>query len=240
MPTPALSETVRVRNTGTEVFTGRYDGQVFPIHPGSEHFVPFVAACLWFGHPDAMDVDARNKYRTDEVERLRTKYGIYEATAMMNVPGIADTPGHPWANDTRDAFLVLTPDVEVYTLAGQKLIMVIDDPEGTTINPDTITQAERAQDQDLIANMKAQMAQMQTMLDKLMSGEVAMANAGPIGEDVDPNAPESNPEPQANISKVAASTATPGVKTTTGRTRVKPPVSTEVTEDTPERVKVSQ
>lgn len=246
MQYPGPTQTVRVRNIGSTPFVGKYDGATFRIVPGSEGFVPFAASCLWFGHPAAMDLDDRNRHRTAEVERLRVRYGVYEADKVKDVPGIKDVAGHPDLGNTADAFLTLTPDVEVFTVDGDRIITVIEDPDGNHVTPELITSATHQRDQLTIEEMRGRMAEMERMMEGLMRGEAAIADGGEVEGDVPPAPPVATSTEttkvgqagQAGSTRGTSGTSGTGVGTTTGRGRPKPPAG--VVEDTPTKVAVSQ
>lgn len=106
-------EMVRLVNKGTEPFTDIYDNVRYTIAAGSEGFAPWEAMILWFGDPRARDADDRHKDRTDEYERLRQKYGVYHEDGK---------------------FAEVVPHIEVYSLDGQRITTVAEDPEGVPSN----------------------------------------------------------------------------------------------------------
>lgn len=77
---------VRVKNIGFKDFDGpaaRYANVQYNIPVGTERFVPYLAAVMWFGNPDARDnpthPDDRDlQFRTLERDRLSTYYGVYD------------------------------------------------------------------------------------------------------------------------------------------------------------------
>lgn len=138
---------VRIKNEGATVFQAKYAGQRYNLTPGADTFIPWEAACLWFGHPYAVDVpgDKRKRYRTDELRRLFVKYGVYER--------------HDEAGDK-------FPQVSVWDIASQERILtVVDDPEGKNLNPAAITQADNEGLQAQLKSMQEQMAIMQARID---------------------------------------------------------------------------
>ena len=137
---------VRIKNEGDSVFEARYAGERYRLVPGADTFIPWDAACLWFGHPYAVDVpgDKRKRYRTDELKRLYVKYGIYEH------------------HDKREAMF---PKVSVWDVAtGERFTTVIDDPDGRNLNPAAITQADNESLQRQLAVMQEQMAMLQAQM----------------------------------------------------------------------------
>lgn len=192
------NDVVRLKNVGKEKWFGRYNNQPYTIFPGGEGIAPFIAICNWFGHPDAVDTDPRNRHRFNELERLRVKYGVYD-------------------DDTKwDAN---TPKIEVFTLDGERVLTVLDDPEGNHLHPSTTTMAEKTILEEQLDAMQKQMRVMQAQLDVQNRADEAEAQAGPVGED---DAPVTSPPHEAFIPPVA----------------VPPEPAAVVSEDTPSRVRV--
>lgn len=245
MQYPGPFDTVRVRNDGHEPFVGKYDNQTYRIMPRSEGFIPFAASCLWFGHPASIDVDARNRHRTNEVERLRVRYGVYEANMVKDIPGIEETPGLHGMDPTADAFLTMTPDVKVFTVSGDPIITVIEDPDGNAVSPETLTRVEHQRDQLTMQEMRDRMAEMEAMMRMLTSEEAALADGGNVeGDGPNPHTPPPvSPHPLSASSTTPETTkvgraTSPGTGVTTGR-GARPRPSSEVTKDEPDKVKVS-
>lgn len=138
---------VRIRNEGQTTFQAKYAGQRYNLTPGQDTFIPWDAACLWFGHPFAVDVpgDKRKRYRSDELRRLYVKYGVYER---------------------HDQAANKFPKVSVWDIAepGKRYTTVVEDPEGRELNSAVITQADNEGLQAQIKAMQEQMAMMQAQL----------------------------------------------------------------------------
>lgn len=151
---------VRIRNDDDKVFQQKYAGQRYNLVPGAETFIPWDAACLWFGHPFAVDVpgDKRKRYRSDELRRLFVKYGVYERH---------DEAGSKF------------PKVSVWDITnGERIITVVDDPEGRELNPAAISQADNEGLQAQLKAMQEQMAMVQAQL------AAQQANGGAVPSDV--------------------------------------------------------
>ncbi len=225
---PTHDATVKVVNLDDTPFVGGWNGGKYVIPPRSEAFVPFIATCNWFGHPDAMDVDEGHRFRTEEVNRLRVKYGIYEMTTVPeDYPAAIIDPSIIGS----DPFDTLTPNLQVWTLEGERLVTVLEDPYGTNITPDVVTQAQAAQSQGAIETLMGQVAALQRQIEALSAGQTAEADSGDIQHDEEPTTPAMRPAPKAPAKGSGA------VKST-GRTAA-PSTSSDVTDDTPGRVKVS-
>lgn len=125
---------------GGKPFSQKYNRRRFNITPGQDMIIPFEAMCIWFGHPEAVDhpTDKRRRARTQELNRLRVKYGIYE--------------NHEKDNDQ-------FPTVKCYDLTtGDEIITVVRDPYGKHLTPDTQTILEREGMQSQLDALTKQLA----------------------------------------------------------------------------------
>lgn len=112
----AQHRSIRINNTGDVPFSDRYDGQRFTVQPGGDLFVPWEAACLWLGDPTTADLGPNMKFRTDERERVFMRLG------MAGVP----------TEDVVEA----APKLECFNPEnGQRITMLVEDPDGPAINP---------------------------------------------------------------------------------------------------------
>lgn len=168
------ADIVRLRNEGDTPFSQKYAGQRYTIQPGQEWLVPFMAMCLWLGHPDAVDIDKKRRFRTQEFQRLCVKYGIYEHHEL--VP---------------ERF----PKVTAWdVISNEELITVVKDPDGKHLTPDVQTKMERD-------NLAAQMRQMQDQINilqqQLQQQDRAIASGTAAGDMVADN-PTHRPEVQVS------------------------------------------
>lgn len=104
-----MQQIVRVKNVGTERFSDMFNSQPTMIDPGGETLVSMDAVALWLGDPGTRDIDSRRRNRTDEFERLLTRYGVYQNE-------------HIWDQ--------VRPKLEVFTLDGDRIATVSEDPRG--------------------------------------------------------------------------------------------------------------
>lgn len=155
-------DVVRVRNSGQAVWKDTYGNVTYRVQPGSEGIVPFEAACLWFGHPDAIDIDPRNRHRSDEYARLRIRYGVYDDDNL-------------WDQQT--------PNIEVFDLDGNRILTVVDDPLGDALSPDDNDGVGRQLLMARVADMEKQLSAMRAQAELAARGEAALANAGEIDDD---------------------------------------------------------
>lgn len=147
-------QVVRLHNNMERPFMSQYANVTYTIQPDQDAFVPFLAMCLWLGHPDAVDIDEKQRYRHEEFTRLTSRYGTY---------------------DDLEQWFANKPDVSAFTVEGEQMITVVDDYEGHHLTPDSGTSV--AEKQALLASMarmQSQMAAMQAELAKLSRGETAM------------------------------------------------------------------
>lgn len=145
-----IGDIVRVVNKGDAPFTIGWDSRQYKLEPGADSFVPFEAACLWFGDPRSTNSiqSATNQHglvsfipdRDSEVRRLRVKYG--------NIGG-----------DER--FIDPAPDVEVYDLSGEVIVTVLNDPEGENVTLAAPTVVDQS---NLMATIQRQQAQIDLLL----------------------------------------------------------------------------
>lgn len=227
------SDVMRIHNSGDRTFKDSLNGTLYVVEPGQDKIVPFEAVCLWFGHPNARDEDARHLHRTEEVKRLRVKYGVY---------------------DEDEAWAVNVPSwMDVYSLeTNEQLICVAHDPEGVNVNPSVMTEADNISLQQQLAAMQQQMAQMQALMEQqnlrtmaIDDGDSAAPDLPPAGEDSFQVAPSedgpvqpSGPTPQqvAAAQNAGVPQGTPG----TPQERAPRPPSTAgqpPTEDSPSQPK---
>lgn len=178
-----MGDVIRLRNIGDTEFRQQYGGKLYRIPPGSEAIIAFEAMCLWMGHPDAVDIDAKRRYRSDELRRLYVKWGVYE--------------NHHLAEQ-------LFPKLRAFDIDGEPIITVIDDPEGRHLTPDVQSRLERDDLREQMAAMQKQMAALQAQLAQADNQVAAQVAAGdtrtdapskpPLGQPTD-NLPPEIPNP---------------------------------------------
>lgn len=147
-------QVVRLHNPTDRSFISTYANVTYHIAPGTDTFVPFLAMCLWLGHPDAVDIDEKQRYRHDEFYRLQSRYGTY---------------------DDIDVWMEKKPRLEAYSVDGERIITVVDDYEGKHLTPDSGTSvAEKQVLLASVAKMQGQIAQMTTQIAQMQRGEESM------------------------------------------------------------------
>lgn len=125
---------VKVINKSDHLVPMEWNSRKYHIKPNAERLVPYFCMVHYCGDPRAFDVpgDMRRRFRSDEWQRLRTLYGVYEHTSDLSL-------------------MAQIPTLEVFTPSGKRIPTVLDDPEGTTVQD----QAARVSDVDN-ARMEAQ------------------------------------------------------------------------------------
>lgn len=142
---PVESQVVRLRNDGDTEYSQKYGGVRYRIPPGADIIVPFMAMCLWLGHPDAVDIDKKHRYRTQEFQRLCVKYGVYERHDKIE-----------------DQF----PKISAWSIIDptQEYITVVKDPDGKHLTPDVQTKQERDRLQEQMTLMQQQIQMLQAQI----------------------------------------------------------------------------
>lgn len=105
------NDIVRIRNTGKDAFKDQYGAVPYAIPAGEAVIIPFDAACLWLGDPRVINKPTLSQYdRDDELHRVKTRLGAVVKEAMSE----------PWE----------PPALEVEDLEGNRIYMVVEDPDG--------------------------------------------------------------------------------------------------------------
>lgn len=162
---PLQATAVRVTNIGDSVLRGPvmvYDRVEYRIEPGESKVMPYIAACMFFGDPRAINIgdpdqNRATQHRRHECERLSVLWGTYDTEWYSEVP--ITTPGGddelhmdskkrstglvPYIAH-RDLFMHPNlPRVEVVLAdTGEKLTTVIEDPVGEGLAPPDTSKLE--------------------------------------------------------------------------------------------------
>ena len=164
---------VRVKNVGPKKLRLEYANNTWHIDPGQEAVAPYLAACYWFGDPRSVDIghDRNSHHRTREIDRLSVLYGVYSEAFWVDEDGVVreeeqidnkrSHPAMPYVN-RRHPYL---PQVEVYDITtNERILTVIDDPEGNLNEPQSNAQLESAAMADQIRAMQQQMNSLAALL----------------------------------------------------------------------------
>lgn len=152
----ATPEIVRVVNREQYPLTVKWDSHKYALPPGQEVFIPGACAYSWFGDPRSTNVfqsltgehgtTAFVVDRATEVRRLRIKYGAGLEGDEATFDGVA------------------IPSVEVYTVDGERITTVLDDPNGDTVIQSSTSVRE---DEDLRAVVARQARELAAMREHL-------------------------------------------------------------------------
>lgn len=153
IPTVNVGDIVKVVNNGPKKLRLSWDSRHYDLDPGGgTEWMPFECCKVYFGDPRAIAVmqtlrDQRGQVawlpdRATEVRRLRLlwfpmMFGEYSTDNFI------DEEVEPWDRSRM-------PNVEVYTVKGDRLPTVFDDPQGNTVIPAKVTESQNAQLLDLV------------------------------------------------------------------------------------------
>lgn len=144
---------VFVENQGDTDVTFKWNKARYNIPPGQRIPVPWPAMVRHMGDPRTIDLpgnDPRAKQRTYEFQRLANKYGIYSKHHLWNEK---------------------IPKVKAFTLAGEPIITVLDDPRGVSNTDEALTAEASIQNEQTMRAMQQQIAQLTAQLAQLSGGD---------------------------------------------------------------------
>lgn len=167
-------DVVVATNNESLPITIKYNKREYKLTPNVPVFIPFEAACLWYGDPRSVgDIKSYTGLdglvafipdRATEVRRLRQKYGaVYGDDRQIagSFKDDPDNPGHP--GDP-----IFIPDVTITTPEGDKLWMVVEDPFGDHAETAIVSVSSN---QDMLAQLKRQQAQIDLLLAQMNGTE---------------------------------------------------------------------
>lgn len=190
------SDIVQVENIGRKSVTFAWGGVKQIVRPGETRAVPAQGVKLALGDWDLHD-DVDNDFtpRSSNRERLATKYGLcgdpfYSDDLLetmagadeVNKAGRVIAPPRPYTPveliDGRRAYLHPNlPQVKVSDLNGNRIITIVDDPDGVIESG----KAQREMDRDDNAVMRAQVKALQEQQQQLIAA-LAVSNPGLAAE----------------------------------------------------------
>lgn len=201
---PAL-QIVRLKNVGTTPWKDKFNNRAYSMEPGEEIVVPFLAMCLWLGHPDAIDhpSDREKNFRFQEWRRLQVRYGSYDNVGEEPIVTKAGTIP-PWKDQV--------PKIEVLSMAGEPMVTVVDDPEGRHLKPaqQNISQVELMQ--SALERMQSQMEEMEARLEQATRAAEASEDGDEVRTDQH-RGPEQPPPPERDINVPPTPGVSAGVPT---------------------------
>jgi len=198
----ALSDQVRVKNLNHLLPEGhwqhnkpvvlQWNSRTWTVPVGGEtHGVPFEAIKKDFGDPRSTDrvvavrdnPNAPPEFIPDRLTEVRRLQQLYQNTVIRfreYVPGDRSF--------LEEGITDRAPKVEIYTLAGDRIYTVLDDPYGDRVIAAVPTRSDRNALADQLTKQSEMMARMQKEMEELRN-----QLAGPVSERVELDAPPSNP-----------------------------------------------
>jgi hypothetical protein len=195
---------VQITNLGDKPLHYKYGSRPYILPPGKIIGVPYYAACVWFGNPLAVDEgtseERDRKFRTEEIDRLSTLYGLCGAPWNSSEPYIQSDfmdDRISFEYDKRDDgwfWHPNLPNVRVTTLEGDTLPVVVMDPEGETVTPaEASSKSEARATTAAIESLQQQLHSLRLQLARQNEGVVAVPDESRQGVT---DAPEVLPEAQ--------------------------------------------
>lgn len=196
-----MEQFVRIRNTDEEEpFIGKYDGEYITIPAGGEKIVKYDVMVVWMGNPAVED--------TDRYAERREVYN--NICAKWHARGLT-------GNDPS-----LLPSLEAYTEDGERIVTVMDDPEGISLTPSSESEGD-------IGKLQRQIDRLTARLNEKVSGLVDAP------EDAPENDSRSRPEGEISA-EIAAEDAV-----LNGEADVDVPEDElDIPEDTPAKIPVGK
>lgn len=162
------------------------------IEPGQSVTVPEEVAWHFLGRWWTDNSDPRERARTNEYRRLRQLYGAYDDEVLWEEGYPSGHPSEPHATYPRG----MKPRIEAYTMLGERITTVIDDPDG---NANMSTQVGREMSLERqVAFLGEQLAKMQRQLDTERAQSPQEGHVAFPDENPNP-APPTFPQPPANL-----------------------------------------
>lgn len=161
----AVGEVVYAKNVGDKDLVWKWNNQKYKLPVGGVGIIPWECMQLYMGNPDAMDIDDRRRYRTDELFRLYFKHGAHDGNPEL------------WEKNK--------PRVECTTLLDERIITIVDDPAGDHISPDVSTRAQERLMLERVAQLEAELKSLKRA-GQLQERQDAATSAGvQVTEDTD-------------------------------------------------------
>ena len=211
------SPIVEVLNTGTTTHLLRYAGDVYPVNPGQRVPVPVTAVKRSVGDWERVDdPDSNHMPRTRERDRLITLYGLagdapysddpivtlsLELEAQDGNKKVKPADYDPIdAIDGRKRFMHPNlPRLEVYDIRGNRIITILDDPDGDLASGAAFRRLTKATDGPVEQQIAALQGQLNALTDQLAQSNPAAARDLAIAQDA-PMAPVAPPPPESDAS----------------------------------------
>lgn len=171
---------VKVKNTGDEILSIMYLGQVLQIPPGETRTVPWDAACGQFGNPLVANAPNRPE-RNDVYNATRALWGFAIGYDVETEEQHRKQP--PARQEMASSWEARMPHYEVYTIdTDERILMVLDDPDGSRANPGLtgVASAEpdfsAAESNQKVADLQKTVAGLSALVEKLLARETVAAD----------------------------------------------------------------
>lgn len=171
-----LDDVVRAVNREEYPLVVKWNSRKFTLQPDKEMFIPAACAFCWFGDPRASSVyqsilgeDGTRMFVNDrltEVRRLRIKWGA------------------PIEGDERTFDGVPVPNVEIWTQDGERVVTVIDDPEGKNVISASPSVSDDEGLRELVRKQQRDLEMLKARLDMEDEATAAAANEGELPQDL--------------------------------------------------------
>ncbi len=136
-----MQQLVTIQNEGAEDFTAKYDGDTYTIPAGESSTFPWDVLLVWMGDPAIIN-EHGGRQRDEVYSKLASLYGARGLTG----------------NDPE-----LLPKLSAWTLEGEQIITILDDPKGDTYAPSVDGDGD-------IASLQRQIDQMSALLQQRVAG----------------------------------------------------------------------
>lgn len=146
---PVRDIVVVLKNPTDTDFRMRYLTVEYRIAAHDQLVVQWEVLCSFMGSPEVMNMGPRRMDRKNVFDKLRVKYGAYYDDAL-------------WEQNK--------PKLEAYRVSGERILTVVDDPDGLSVTTSNVTQQQQIATEAAMIEMQRQMAGMQALIAQ-MSGQ---------------------------------------------------------------------
>lgn len=154
-------ESVRLVNPGPGAFKSRFEGRWYEIREGGDMICDERMMWQWMGRPFARDKNdggPEDRFRTEEFLRLKALYGLDYAEHE-------DRSGGKIIKSAEERWEEGKPRIEAYRLDGERIVTVLDDPDGDTMTAvDNVAKHEATNADARIDELRAEIQQLQKLM----------------------------------------------------------------------------
>jgi uncharacterized coiled-coil protein SlyX len=206
-PNILLGETVRVHNNELYPLKLDWNSTRYVVPPQGDAYLPFDCIKLYFGDPRATDHTLKVPNRDGTMQIIADRTTQIALLRQYWTPTSMATPGSIHFREfipeeaANEPISDRIPSVEIYTLAGDRIYTVVDDPRGDRVIAAVPTRSDRDAQEQVIAQQAARMAEMEEQMKRYRADmEVLMkrlgerpANSPEDPQDLGPDLPLPNP-----------------------------------------------